>query len=62
MDTFVLRLREPDPASGDESDRLRGVLEYISTGERHVFRGPDHLIALLTELANRRSSPTSSGG
>lgn len=61
VETFVVRLREPDPDADTGSDALRGVLEHVASGESHVFRGGEHLAGLLIELAGRRRDPADAG-
>ena len=58
MDTFVVRVYRLDRRSSAEDDRLRGVVEEISTGFQATFQSPTELLSILRRPAGTPSSPT----
>ena len=47
MDTFVVRVYRSEQDSHADSDRLRGVVEEVSTGSQATFRDTTQLLAIL---------------
>lgn len=47
METFVVRVWMPAEPERDGSQRLRGLLEHVCSGERRPFDGSRELIAHL---------------
>jgi hypothetical protein len=47
METFVVRVYRPGRDAPSEDDRLRGVVEQISTGRQATFHDTSELLAIL---------------
>jgi hypothetical protein len=55
MDTFVVRVYRSGGQEGlPDDDRLRGVVEEISTGVHATFRDAKELLSILAGLNNTR--------
>lgn len=55
MDTFVVRVYTPGQDSPRDDDRLRGLVEEISTGSQATFHDAGELLSIL--YRPRRENP-----
>jgi hypothetical protein len=55
MDTFVVRVYRSEEGTAPDDDRLRGVVEDISSGFHATFHDSDQLLAILRRAQHEKA-------